>query len=174
MKTLLIVLLLLPVLGTSQTVWKPVTYNVSFKIKNAGATVNGKFTGLSTDLKFSPDNLSASHLKGTVEVPTIKTGNNMRDRDLQHEKYFNSDKYKLIELSSAKLYKKGNGYAGLFNVTIKGVTKQIEIPFTFTQNGGEAEFKGSFSINRRDFGVGGKTLTMSETTDVSIEIKAKS
>lgn len=61
----------------------------------------------------------------------------------------------------------------MFNITIKGVTKQVEIPFEFNQVGDEAEFKGSFTINRRDYGVGNRTLTMSEDVTVSINIKAK-
>jgi len=157
----------------SQTTWKQVSGSVSFKIKNAGVTVTGRFGGLNTALLFSPDKLSASSLKGSVEVPTLKTGIDKRDEDLQGDKYFDAGKYKLIEIKSTKLYKKGNEYAGLFNVAIKGVTKQVEIPFSFTQTGKEAEFKGDFTIDRGDFGVGGKTLTMSETADVSIDIKAE-
>ena len=97
----------------------------------------------------------------------------MRDNDLQSEKYIKADKYKLIEVKSVKLYPKGPQFAGMFNVTIKGVTKQVEIPFEFTETGNEATFKGNFTINRRDFGVGGKTLTMAEELEVNILVKAK-
>ena len=154
-------------------VWQPVTYNVSFKIKNAGITVTGKFTGLKTTLVFNPDKLATSSLKASLEVATIKTGIDKRDEDLQAEKYFDADKYKIIEVASTKLYKKGTQYSGMFNVTIKGVTKQVEIPFEFKQTGNEAEFTGSFPLNRRDFGVGGRTLTMSDDLTVSIHIDAK-
>ncbi len=97
----------------------------------------------------------------------------MRDNDLKKEKYFNADGYKLIEVKSTKLYKKGTQFRGLFNVTIKGATKQIEIPFEYSVNGNEAEFTGSFTLNRSDFGIGGKTLTMADEVEVSILVKAK-
>lgn len=175
MKQIFVLLsLLISSISYSQTTWKPESYEISFKIKNAGITVTGRFTGLKTDLKFSPDKLGNSHLNASVEVATIKTGIGKRDDDLQKETYFNSGKYKLIEIKSVKLYKKGDQYEGSFNVTIKGVTKQVEIPFGFDKTGNEAHFKGGFTINRRDFGVGGKTMTMSEHADVSIDIKAKS
>jgi polyisoprenoid-binding protein YceI len=166
-------LLLSPAIAFSQTTWKSTTGTVSFTIKNAGVTVTGRFSGLSTGLVFSPDKLASSSLKGSVGVGTIKTGIDKRDEDLKGDKYFDEGKYKLIDVKSAKLYKKGNQYAGLFNITIKGVTKQVEIPFQFTQTGDNAEFKGDFTINRRDFGVGGKTLTMSDDAHVTIEVKAK-
>jgi len=153
--------------------WTAVTYTVSFKIKNAGITVTGRFTGLKAELVFNPDNLASSSLKASVEVATIKTGIDLRDEDLQEETYFNTAKYKLIEMASTRLYRKGEQYAGIFNVTIKGVTKQIEIPFEFKRAGGEATFTGSFPLNRRDFGVGGRTLTMADELTVNILINAK-
>ena len=167
-------LFLSPLFAVAQTKWTAYEYNISFKIKNAGINVSGKFTGLKTELKFSPDKLEASRLKGSVDVPTIKTGIDKRDKDLLGEKYFNADQYKLIEVSSTKISRAGNQFTGTFNVTIKGVTKQVEIPFEFNQSGNNAEFRGTFTIHRSDFGIGGKTLTMSDEADVSILVKAKS
>ena len=168
-----VLLLLVPAIVFGQT-WKPEEYEVSFKIKNAGVTVTGRFTGLKTNLVFNPADLAKSALSASVDVTTIKTGINKRDEDLQEEQYFNSGKYKLIEMKSTKLYAKDGKYAGMFNVTIKGVTKQVEIPFEFTRNGNDAEFKGSFDLNRRDFGVGGSSMMMGDNLTVSIMIKAKS
>src|ERR1019366_3429032 len=165
------ILFFIPAMAFCQTTWKASSGSVSFKIKNAGVTVTGRFSGLNTSLIFSPNKLSSSSLKGSLEVSTIKTGIDKRDADLKGDKYFDAGKYKLIEVKSIKLYKKGAQYAGLFNVTIKGVTKQVEIPFEFSQHGNEAEFKGNVTINRRDFGVGGKTLTMADDADVSIDVK---
>ena len=170
---LVLALLFVPALCSAQT-WKPSEYEVSFKIKNAGLTVTGRFTGLKTNLVFNPSDLAKSSLSASVDVTTIKTGINKRDEDLQEEQYFNSAKFKLIEIRSTKLYPKDNKYAGLFNVTIKGVTKQVEIPFEFTRNGTDAEFKGSFDLNRRDFGVGGSSMMMGDNLTVNITIKAKS
>ena len=166
-------LLSIPAMVFSQT-WKPYNYEISFQIKNMGLTVTGRFTGLKTDLIFNESDLAKSSLTASVEVATIKTGIDKRDRDLQAENYFNTDKYKLIEVKSTKLYKKGTQYAGMFNVTIKGVTKQVEIPFEVNGNGNDAEFKGSFKLNRRDFGVGGSSMMMSDNLTVNIMIKAKS
>ena len=164
----------MPVLVFGQTHWKPYNYEISFKIKNAGATVTGRFTGLKANLAFDPANLAKSSLDASVEVATIKTGIDKRDRDLLEENYFNADKYRLIEMKSTKLYKKGDQYAGMFNVTIKGVTKSVEVPFEVTRNGTDAVFKGSFPLNRRDFGIGGKSIMMSDDLTVNIMIRAKS
>lgn len=171
--TLFWICLLLPCYGFSQQTWVPTSQDISFKIKNAGIAVNGTFDGWRSELVFSPDKLGTSSLKSTIQVSSIKTGIGLRDEHLKGETYFHADSFKAIQVVSAKLYLKGNDYAGLFHVTIKGVTKDIEIPFQFNQLADEAEFKGSFVLNRRDFGVGGKSLTMSDEVTVTIEIKAK-
>ena len=165
-------MIIVPSIVFGQT-WKPAEYEVSFKIKNAGLTVTGRFTGLKANLVFNPSDLAKSSLSASVDVTTIKTGIDKRDKDLQEEQYFNSGKYKLIEMKSTKLYAKDGKYAGMFNVTIKGVTKQVEVPFEFTRTGNDGEFKGSFELNRRDFGVGGSSMMMSDKLTVSIMIKAK-
>jgi len=166
-------LLLVPAVLFGQT-WKPDDYEISFRIKNAGINVTGRFTGLKSNLVFNPADLAKSSLAASVDVTTIKTGIAKRDEDIQEEQYFNSGKYKLIEMKSTKLYAKDGKYAGMFNVTIKGVTKQVEVPFEFTQTGNSAQFRGSFGINRRDFGVGGSSMMMGDNLTVNLMIKAKS
>ncbi|MCW3122948.1 MAG: hypothetical protein JWQ38_2440 [Flavipsychrobacter sp.] len=172
----LMVFVFVPVILFAQAIWHQTSATVSFTIKNRGSDVNGHFSGLNTKLIFSPDKLSSSSLKGSLEVGTISTGINKRDEDLKEEKYFDAGKYKLIEMSSVKLSKSGAQYSGTFNVTIKGMTRQVEIPFEFIQQGNEAAFKGAFTIDRRDFGVGtkgGLAMFMADDVHVTIDIKAK-
>jgi polyisoprenoid-binding protein YceI len=171
------ILLLAQLTSFSQTKWTATSGSVTFTIKNMGSTVKGHFGRLNTTLLFSPDKLASSSLRGSVQVGTINTGNSTRDGDLQGDKYFNADQYKLIEVRSTRLSKKGTQYIGTFNVTMKGVSKQVEIPFDFIQHGRDAEFKASFTINRRDFGIGSKSglaMTMSDDVNVIIDVKARS
>ncbi len=178
MKKFLLVIVLTvlfqPFISFSQTNWTVYEYSISFRIKNAGITVNGKFTGLKTEILFSPEKLSSSRISGSVDAATLATGINMRDKTIKEEKYLDAEKHKLIEATSTKLYTKDAYYAGLFNITIKGVTKEVEIPFEFTPLGNLAEFKGEFKLNRRDFEVGGGSMTMADNLTVKILIKAKS
>jgi polyisoprenoid-binding protein YceI len=53
-------------------------------------------------------------------------------------------------------------------VTIKGKTKMISVPFTFTESNAKGTFKGSFTINRLDFGVGESSFVMGD--DVSVKL----
>jgi polyisoprenoid-binding protein YceI len=86
------------------------------------------------------------------------------------ENYFNEAKYPAIDFKSTSVSKADNGYLAKGNLTMKGVTKEIAIPFTFDNMGDHGEFKGTLSLDRRDYQVGGKTKIMGDRVD--IEIKA--
>ncbi|CAN5427546.1 YceI family protein [soil metagenome] len=166
-------LLFTTVVAGAQIQWKPSVATVSFKIKNAGFTVNGNFNGFAGQLSFDPNELAASSIHATVEVASISTGIASRDNHLKKDDYFDAAAYPKIDIASKTLYKKDNGFAGLFNVTIKNKKRQVEIPFTFTATGNTAIFNGSFFIDRRDYGVGGNSFIMGDNVTISIIVNAK-
>lgn len=150
------------------------SHKTTFKIKNAGITVDGSFSDLQADIKFDSKNLDKSVLKASVGVASINTGIKKRDKDLQMRKYFNVEKYPRIKMTSKKIkHIEKNNYKGTFDLTIKGVTKQIEIPFTYIGKENEGTFSADFTVNRRDFGVGSKSLILSDEATVSIEVVIK-
>ncbi|WP_109745025.1 YceI family protein [Arcicella aurantiaca] len=153
--------------------WKPVTVNVFFKIKMLGSTVDGKFKGFAGVIKFDPNNLSSSSLVASVDANTIDTENNLRNKHLREKTdFFNVTKYPNLKMKTTKIEKDGSNYIGYFDLTIKDITKNVKIPFTFKQDGDKAAFQGSAVINRRDWAVGGGTLGMSDNVTFSILVNA--
>ena len=149
--------------------WKPETEKaqVNFDIKGPFGMVHGKFTGLQADIKFSPDDLKGSSIKASIDAKTVSTGISLRNKDLRNkELWLNTDKYPRITFESNKIEKKGSGYVAAGNLTLKGKTKPVDIPFVFSGKGDAGVFKGKFTINRRDFDIGkqggsvGKTITI--------------
>ena len=149
-------------------------HKITFKIKNAGITVDGLLSDLKAEIRFDPKALDKSELRASVAVATIKTGIKMRDRDLQGSKYFYVEKYPQIKMVSKKIKDMGKDqYKGTFALTIRDVTKEVEVPFTYTQAKGIGTFKGNFTIDRRDFGVGGNSIILSDNVKIFIELTAE-
>ena len=172
MKKILICLLFVNISTYAQQ-WKPVTAGVSFKIKMLGSTINGKFKGFSGVLKFDVNDLNNASLMAFVEAATLNTDNNIRNRHLKEkEDFFNVSKYPFITMKSTKIEKVGNDFVGYFDLTIKETTKNVKIPFTFKQDGNNATFLGSTTINRREWAVGGGTLGMSDDVTFTILVNA--
>jgi polyisoprenoid-binding protein YceI len=59
------------------------------------------------------------------------------------------------------------------NITIKGVTKPVEFGFGATPKNGGYAFDGEFTINRRDFGVGGSSISLSDNLTVALSVFAR-
>lgn len=156
--------------------WKPTTAAVTFKIKHAlGAYADGKFGGLTASVTFDANNLSSSFISASVQTATFDTNNNMRDKVMKSDEYFDVAKYPIITMKSTTLTK-GNGaneYIGTFDLTIKNKTKSVKVPFTFTENDGLGTFKGKFTIDRTEFGVGEESTLLSKNTNISIKLNVK-
>ncbi len=174
---LLFALLIYANLVTGQTNLKPVDADskVHFVIRNFGIKTGGDFTGITGTIKFDPANYAVSDFDVHVDANTIDTDNSSRDGHLRKAEYFDVEKYKTLHFKSTKVVL--SSVAGRFymyaNLTIKGITKPVEFGFGATAKDGGYVFDGEFSINRRDFGVGGSSISLSDNLTVSLSVFAK-
>jgi polyisoprenoid-binding protein YceI len=144
---------------------------VTFHIKNLGITVDGILGGFKGDIKFDPANLAGSTIEASVETNTIDTDNGTRNDHLKSDSYFDAAKYPAITMKSVSFkHNSGNKYTGTFNLTIKDKTNTVTVPFTFAETGNSAEFKGNLQIKRTDYGVGGRSLVMSDDVKIDIDV----
>ncbi len=145
---------------------------VSFVIKNFGLKVDGQLKGIKGAISFDPNALNNSAFNVSLNANTINTDNSARDKHLRKEDYFHVEKFPTISFASTKISKTGTAgkYIVAGNLTMKGNTKPIEFEFTANPSNNGYTFKGSFTINRRDFNVGGKSLPLSDMLTVNLEI----
>ncbi len=148
---------------------------IHFVIKNFALKVGGDFTSVKGTVKFDPAKYSSSSFDVTVDAASVDTDNSSRDGHLKKEEYFNVATYKTLRFRSTKIVQSTT--AGRFymygELTIKGVTKPVEFGFGATPKAGGYVFDGSFEINRRDFGVGGSSISLSDNLTVSLSVFAK-
>lgn len=141
--------------------------SVTFVIKNFGINTKGELKGLKGNIKWDEANPSTSSFDVSVDVNTINTGIDKRDYDLKKEKYFDAKKYPTLSFISTAVT--ADNITG--DLTIKGITKKVNFPFAVTPSGKGYLFKGSFSISRRDFGVGGGGV-LGDNVDVTLKVQA--
>jgi polyisoprenoid-binding protein YceI len=162
---------------SAQSVLTPVDAEsrVHFVIKNFAIKTGGDFSGLKGSIKFDPANYAASSFDVTVDANTIDTDNSSRDGHLRTAEYFDVSTYKTLHFKSTKVVL--SSISGRFyiygNLTIKGVTKPVEFGFGATPKNEGYVFDGEFTINRRDFGVGGSSISLSDNLTVSLSVFAK-
>jgi len=156
--------------------YKPVDNgsSIQFKIKNFGINTEGSFTGLQGNVIFHINHLNEANFDVSIDANTVNTDNEMRDNHLRNDTYFDIKNYPRIHFVSTKVTPSTKaGVLFIFGkLTIKIQTKDISFPFTATATNDGYLFKGSFTINRRDFGVGGASI-ISDNLDVELSILAK-
>jgi polyisoprenoid-binding protein YceI len=126
------------------------------------------------EIRFDPDQLDDSQLTATADASAISTGIRLRDKHLLGREYFYVEKYPVISLRSKKLRKiRGNKYMGIFELTLRDKTKEVEIPFSVSKKGHDITLSGKFSIDRMEFGVGEESIILSNDVQIEIEVVGK-
>jgi len=148
---------------------------VRFVIKNFGINTGGTFDGLSGSITFDPASLGTASFNVSVDSKTVDTDMEARDNHLRKAEYFDVEKFPKLSFRSTKITTTNKeGYLFMFGViTIKNVSKEISFPFKQTSKDGGILFEGEFKLNRRDFGVGGKSFSMSDELTVELSVFAK-
>ncbi len=176
MKIILIFLFFLDSSFSINDQFKPIDAEstINFNINNFGLTTKGSLKGLNGTIVWDNKNTNACNFLISVDATTINTNNSLRDTHLKKVDYFNVTKFPTITIKSTKIINIDNG--NLFemeaNLTIKGVTKKIKIPFTTIERSKGVLFNGKFEIDRKDYGVGGSSLSLSNTVKINLNVIA--
>ena len=121
-----------------------------------------------------PQHLDRCLFDVSIDASSINTDNSMRDDHLKKEAYFDVEKHPRIHFVSTGVTgpNRSGHYTMTGKLTIKDTTKDISFPFIVTALGDDLIFKGDFTINRRDFDIGGGS-TISNQLTVSLTVLAK-
>lgn len=130
------------------------TWNVkgdSYSVKFTSSKFDGAFKGLKSEFVLDETNLSNSKLSASIDATSVNTGNGMRNKHAQQG--LEAKTYKTVKFVSTAFTKTDNGYQVTGNLTIKDVSKQIKIPFTFNKKDDERVFAGTFSVKPSEYNV---------------------
>lgn len=133
------------------TTWKSSDkeYTIEFK----GGKVEGVFRGLNSTVVLDAAHPENSKINATVDVSTINTGNGMMNKHALSESGLNGIQFKTITFESTSVSKKDDKYNATGKLTMKGVTKSITIPFSFSESGSQGKLNGSFTVVPSEYGV---------------------
>ncbi|CAN5208716.1 YceI family protein [soil metagenome] len=149
---------------------------VHFVINNFGIGTGGDLSGLKGTIQFDPQQHNRSMFNVSVDVKSIDTDSETRNKHLQSADYFDAEQYPLICLVSTEIKKNNsinNGYIFTGTLSMHGVNKNISFPFTVSITGNDLLFSGDFEINRLDYGVGSSSAVLSKTVKISLSVMAK-
>jgi polyisoprenoid-binding protein YceI len=170
MKNKLSILLLVSLLSMNAVAqWNKVkSSTIAFKIKNAGLNVNGSFGNATVQINIDESNPSNSFFNGVVQANSVKTGINLRDNHLKDkEEFFNVSKFPTLAMKSIKVVPKTPEiYTVTWILTMKGVSRQFTSDVTVKKSQETLLLSCSVVVNRNDWNVGGRSLTMGDNVTI--------
>ena len=112
----------------------PVHSSATFSVRHMLiSNVGGRFKDIAGTISYDEKDITKSSVNVVIKTASINTDNDRRDSDLRSGNWFDADKYPEIKFQSTKIEKQGDGYVAIGNLTMKDVTKQISLPFTFVK-----------------------------------------
>lgn len=133
---------------------------IGFSIRhNELALVSGRFKDFTGTIKYDDKDATKSSVEFSAKVTSIDTGVEGRDRHLRTADFFEVEKFPEMTFKSTRVERKGKSFVLHGDLTLKGVTKPVALPFTLT--GAIKDGRGNTrigiaaqtKIDRRDFGI---------------------
>ena len=144
---------------------------LTFKSAFAGEDFEGAFRRWDAQIVFDPKQLAASKAVVTVETGSAATGNSERDEAMPSGDWFNVAKFPRATFATRSFKDLGGGrYQAIGDLTIRGVSKPVTLPFTLAITGDQAKMSGSVAVNRTLFGVGQGQFSSAETVPLNVTI----
>jgi polyisoprenoid-binding protein YceI len=128
---------------------------INFVAEAKFISAHGYFDKWEAEVALDPQKVEDSTVKIIIDAASINTRIQMRDNHLRSKDFFWVEQFPQITFTSKKVSKVADKkFKVLGDLTLRGVTKEIEIPVdqVFYENN-RGRFRSEFQINRRDFGI---------------------
>ncbi|MDQ4123205.1 MAG: YceI family protein [Acidobacteriota bacterium] len=186
--TLLVILLLHgSALGAEKYQIDPAHAFVNFSISHfVTGKARGSFKDVSGTILFDEKDVTKSSVEVVIKTASINTNHDGRDKHLRSADFFDVGKYPEMTFKSKRIEKSCSGFLAVSDMILRGVTKEVAMPFTFTSPfkdplaAGEKRMlvEASLKIDRRDFGLvwnrvmEGGGLFIGNEVEIAINVEA--
>ena len=161
----------------------PMHTSIYFEINHMGISrIHGRINKFSGKIREDDKDLTQSSVEFAAQVDSIDTAVAARDTHLKSADFFEVAKYPELTFKSTKIAKTKDGYLLTGDLTIKGKTNTVSIPFQhhgpITLSAGDKSTRigviaDPITLKRSDFGVGGPFKLPDGTVGVSDELTVR-
>ena len=133
----------------------PSESEVTFSYQQMGVSLNGEFNEFNGSLNFDTENPQSASATVSIPLASVDTGSAEGDEEVAGKAWFNLQDFPTAEFESTNITPLDDGsFEVSGNLSIKGTSKPIVFPATFSEGDGQAKFEGKFTIQRGDFSIG--------------------
>ncbi len=139
----------------------PAHSTAQFTVRHMGiSNVSGNFTKVSGNAVLNEKDITQSQVSATIDVGSVDTRVEARDKDLKSPNFFDVEKYPTMEFKSKRISNAGGKLQLIGDLTIHGTTREVTLdvdgptpdlndPWGYVRRG----LSATTAINRKDFGL---------------------
>ena len=132
----------------------------------------GVFKEFDTRFRFDPDKPEAGKLDVTVKVTSADMKNTDVNRAIRGPEWFDFARFPQAEFHAEDIRRAAPGrYLARGTLTLKGMKKELELPFSWQQAGDAATMQGELSVERLPFGIGTGEWANGSTIGLDVRVK---
>ncbi|HTQ59331.1 MAG TPA: YceI family protein [Candidatus Solibacter sp.] len=166
------------------TEWQidPAHSSAQFAVKHLTiSTVRGAFTSVKGNVEFDDKDITKSTVDVTIDVNSVDTRVEARDKDLRSDHFFDVEHYPTMTFKSTRIEQVAPGKLKVIgNLTIHGVTKEVALdvdgptsPIKDPWGNQRMGINATTKINRKDFGIGANYGSAMIGEEISITIDSE-
>jgi polyisoprenoid-binding protein YceI len=137
----------------------PAHSTAQFTVRHMGiSNVTGNFTKLTGSVVLNEKDITQSQVSANIDVSSVDTRVEMRDKDLRSPNFFDVEKYPTIEFKSKRIVSSGGKLQVIGDLTIHGTTREVTLDgdgptpeLTDPWGNSRRGFSATTTINRKDF-----------------------
>jgi len=144
---------------------------LTFATSWSGTAVEGRFDTWTADILFSPEALDRSKVTVSIDMSSAKTGDAQRDATLPSGDWFDATGHPKAVFTATRFEKRGvDRYVAHGKLSLRGVTKAVDLPFKLTIAGDKARMSGDAAVDRVAFGVGQGEFTATDQIPAKVSV----
>lgn len=146
---------------------------ISFTYNQMGSRMYGTFGKFDATLDFDTDNLANARTTLHIDLNSIDAGSEDANTELVKPAWFDTGKYPVAVFQSTGFTQVSeNRYLIAGQLTVKGVTREVQVPVELKPDNAIGIFDGELVLKRDDFGLGaGEWADTVVSKDIAIKFK---
>jgi len=137
----------------------PAHSTAQFTVRHLGiSNVTGNFTKVTGSVVLNEKDITQSQVSASIDVNSVDTRVEMRDKDLRSPNFFDVEKYPAIEFKSKRIVSSGGKLQVTGDLTIHGTTHEVTLDvdgptpeLTDPWGNSRRGLSATTTINRKDF-----------------------
>jgi len=173
MRLLSIISLSLSALSANADTWRMGENSIlTFESTFEGSPLPGHFRHFDVSLDFDPANPCTGHLVVSVDLASADMDDPDINAAIAEPAWFDVAGFPQAVFDGAKIVAETqDAFVASGELILKGVSRVVEVPFTWSESGNSGEMRGEFTLRRSDFDIGSGEWSSGEQIGIDVRLQ---